>query len=368
MKDFAKILAAAAAAFSIAAHAQDDDEWADASGGDFGDEIEAAAKAVSAKKSSQPKFFTVLPFCREIEGAVEVLKPQAAAWEPAEEGKFYPLGTSYRTIGASSRLLVSFGSESSVEIGGDSSFGTRAQPLGELGRVITLKGGTLDLKLPRNLPDGMFSVSAPGFTVVNLAGDSRYAFENTGDGDSATIRCVTGTLSVSGRHFGILSMRAANEVRIRTSQDVLFTGIYGTRGDYVVRLDQGLVETVDIESGARTVEARHLDWKMSPQTAVRIHRAKPDIGENMSVSVMTFDAAGELVNRCVFTENRYEITSGELAPVSKESRDELAKKASEASETETVEVDVGDEEDDADSAASGSGDEDEDEEDEDEDY
>lgn len=367
MKDFAKILAAAAAAVAIAAHAQDDDEWADAGGGDFGDEIEAAAKAVSAKKASQPKFFTVLPFCREIEGVVEVLRPQAAAWETAEEGKFYPLGTSYRTVGASSRLLVSFGTESTVEIGGDSSFGTRAQPLGERGRVITLKGGSLDLKLPRNLPDGMFTVSAPGFAVVNLAGDSRYAFENTGDGDSATIRCVTGTLSVSGRHFEILSMRAANEVRIRTSQDVLFTGIYGTRGDYVVRLDQGLIETIDIESGARTVEARHLDWKMSPQTAVRIHRAKPDIGENMAVSVMTFDAAGELANRCVFTENRYEITSGELAPVSKASRDELAKKASEASETETVDVDVG-EEDDGGSGDSGSGGDEEEDEEEDEDY
>ena len=61
----------------------------------------------------------------------------------------------------------------------------------------------------------------------------------------------------------------------------------------------------------------------------------------MAVSVMTFDAAGNLRNRCVFTENRFEINSGELAPINKGTQIELAKKAAEVtSETPVVETET----------------------------
>jgi hypothetical protein len=80
---------------------------------------------------------------------------------------------------------------------------------------------------------------------------------------------------------------------------------------------------------------------MSPQTAVRIQRAVPALGKNMSVSVMTFDAAGALKNRCVFAENRFEINSGELAPTSKSGQADLVKKAAEAtSDTAAVEAEA----------------------------
>ena len=132
----------------------------------------------------------------------------------------------------------------------------------------------------------------------------------------ATIRCVTGTLAVEGRHFSIgpkstadyekfHPMRAANEIRIQTSQDALFTGIYGVRGDPDCLLDQGLVKIRDVETGESHIEPKVLQWTLSPQTAVRIQRAVPELGENMAVSVMTFDAAGNLKNRCAFTENRF---------------------------------------------------------------
>ena len=125
-------------------------------------------------------------------------------------------------------------------------------------------------------------------------------------------------------------MKAAQEVEIRASQDLLFTGLYGKRGDYIVRLDQGRVQVKDYETGKINIEDKVLDWKLSPQTAVRIHRAVPALGERMSVTVMTFDAAGELKNRCAFAEKLVEVNSGELGPTSKKDREELAKKAAEA--------------------------------------
>jgi hypothetical protein len=82
---------------------------------------------------------------------------------------------------------------------------------------------------------------------------------------------------------------------------------------------------------------------------VRIQRAVPKLGKDMSVSVMTFDAAGNLKNRCAFAENHFEITSGELAPSSKGGQVDLVKKAEEATadaattvEVEAVDADASD--------------------------
>ena len=126
-------------------------------------------------------------------------------------------------------------------------------------------------------------------------------------------------------------MKAANEVRIRTSQDLLFTALYGSRGDYVVRLDQGRIVKKDFETGKDVQEEKTLDWRLSPETAVRIHRAMPALGERMAVTTMTFDATGELKNRCAFTEHMIEVNSGELGPTSKKDREAIAKRAEEAS-------------------------------------
>ncbi len=323
-------VASAVSVLALSARAQEE-EGAATEGSDSGEIANIPQKAPE-------KIFHVLPYCRMMEGKGEVFRPGAVEWSPIEEGKYYPLGTIYRTSGQESRLRIMFGNEAEVDIEGEASFGTRALPLGEKSRVVTLVSGTITVKLPRNLPEGLFMVSAPGFKVVNPAGDSRYTYENTGDGDMATIRCVTGSLSVEGRHFKVVSMRAANEIKIRTSQDLLFTALYGSRGDVVTKLDQGRIFVKDFETGENKIEDKVLDWKLSPQTAVRIHRAMPAIGEKMSVTVMTFEASGELKNRCAFSEKTVEVNSGELGPTSKKDREDLEKQAAEATETVAAEI------------------------------
>ena len=355
MKNIARFITVAATVCGLSLWAQDDDVEDDATtttetttdGGDEADVgIDIGGQIHHTK--SEPKYFYTLPTISRLEGTASVLKPGARDWEDAAEGRFYPLGSVFRTIGAATRLTVALGKECNVVIAGEASFGTRGQGLGIKTRAILLKGGVIIVDLPRNLPEGLFFVDAPGFTVVNPAGKSAYRYVKTGDGDKATVRCVTGSLSIEGLHFKILSMRAANEVCIQTSQDALFTGIYGTRGDYMCKLDQGLVKIRDIETNDSHTEEKFLEWKISPQTAVRIQRAVPEIGENMAVTVMTFDAAGNLKNRCAFAENRFEINSGELAPHDKDSQAELEKKAAEVTsetgteETEAVETEAED--------------------------
>lgn len=311
---------------------------------------EEAAPAAPAAATNAPavKTFTTLPLCQRIEGSAFVRKP-GGEWTAAEEGKFYPFGTGYR-VAAGSSMVVAFGPGSTATIADGAEFGTREQALGVAQRSIFLVRGTVALNLPANLPEGAFSASAPGFTVKNPAGESSLAYAETGDGDEAVIRCVTGSLGVEGRHFDIATMRAANEVRIRTSKDHLSTILSGTSGDYVVKVSQGCAykNEVDEEGKVRTaVEERSLEWRLSPCTKIVINRAVPAIGERMSVHTMAFDASGERKSECYFCEGRAEVNSGELVAKAAVDGEEIAKRAAEVTETtaaeETATEAVGDE-------------------------
>jgi len=279
-----------------------------------------------------PKYFTTLPVCTFADGSVEVKVP-GSDWQVAEEKRFYPLGASFRTLTQSSKLVLTFGKNCLVTLYGLSSFATKAQPLDDKTRTIVLGEGELKLELPQNMQDGYFFVTTPGFKVGGLSGESKYVRRLTGDGDEVRAKCASGSMSIEGRHFSIVQMRAQNVVRIRMSHDMLFTCITGLGGDYMSKLDQGLVEVKNYETGVSTIEQKFLDWKISPQTNVRIHRAVPKIGEKLAVTTMTFDASGVLCNSCSFVEERFEVNTGETAPIAKERKAELAKKAQEASES-----------------------------------
>ena len=344
-KPFA-LFAASLAAFAVVAQEEGGESSSAA-----GETAAAAEGSAVAPKVAESAVFTTLPFCRETRGVSEVLKPGSETWEPIEDGRFYPLGSSYRT-GADGSLVIAFGQDSSAKIEANSAFSTRRQGLGEKSRAIVLGAGTLDLDLPDNMREGAFVVSAPGFTVKNPAGESRYVYEVTGDGDRATVRCVTGALAVDGRHFSIPVMHAANEIVIRTSQDHLVTFLYGTSGDYIVNLDQGIrtKEEFDDDGKVNKVEEPGvLQWHLSPATKVVITRSMPAIGERMSVHTMAFDASGERKSECAFCEGRAEVNSGELVAKEKVDSEELSKRAAEATETTAAE-DV----DDDDSSSAGS--------------
>lgn len=298
---------------------------------------EAAADAAAlpaVPKKAPVSAFTALPFCRDCEGEADVQLP-GKDWAPVEDGKFYPLGSSFRTRGG--KLTLAFGKDSSASIEGTASFATRAQPLGEKTRTVILGEGTLALKLPENLPEGAFFVTAADFTVKSPAGESRYTVARTASGTRSVVRCVTGTMGLSGRHFEIPHMRAANEVVLTGEHDHLVTVLENTSGDYVVKLDQGVrLEAQVAEDGSSTQKAvaTTAEIKLSPKMKVNIHRAVPAVGERMSVFVIAFDAAGNPMGPGVsFCEGRAEVNSGTLVAKKETEADALAKKAAEAAET-----------------------------------
>lgn len=347
MKPVKSVFVSLVALGACAAFAQDEQ----------GAEAAAPAEAAASQKSvAKASAFTTLPFCRACEGTAEVQAP-GKDWAPVEEGRFYPLGSAFRTQGAG-RLTVAFGADSSATIAGDASFGTLAQALGVKTRTVVLGMGTLDLDLADNLPEGAFFVTAPDFTVKNPAGESRYTYEKTAFGDRSVVRCVTGTLGLSGRHFEIPQMRAANELILTGEHDHLVTVLENTSGDYLVRLDQGVrLQSQIAEDGSaeQKAVADKAEIKFSPKMKINIHRAVPSVGERMSVFVMAFDAAGNPMGPGVsFCEGRAEVNSGTLVAKTETEADALAKKAAEA--TETTEA-AGDEDESSETASDSSTDE-----------
>ena len=315
------------------AFAQDD---AAAEGDAAAAEKQPAAVVDSAKKVDAQVSFTTIPFCRDCEGTAEVQIP-GQEWKAVEDGKYYPLGASFRTRGEGSALQLAFGESATARIAGDASFATRLQPLGEKSRTVILGEGTLDLSLAANMPEGAFVVAAKDFTVKNPAGDSRYACAKTETGDRTVIRCVTGSLALEGRHFAIPQMRAANELVLTSEHDHLVTILENTSGDYVAKLDQGVRFETDVASDGTTSQkavAQTAEIKLSPKMKVNIHRAVPAVGERMSVFVIAFDAAGNPMGPGVsFCEGRAEVNTGTLVTKSETEAEALAKKAAEASET-----------------------------------
>ena len=133
----------------------------------------------------------------------------------------------------------------------------------------------------------------------------------SGDGDEAVVHVITGMLALDGTHYKVARMSAADRVRIRTTGEALFTSLRGEAGDYKVTLDQGLVTYRDPVTGETKDQLRSLDYSLTPQCAIKIFRKRSQIGGRMAVSVMTFDAAGEMRNRYTFAEGTAKINFGE---------------------------------------------------------
>lgn len=301
---------------------------------------------VATNAAPVSKTFTSLPLCRRTIGKVYVRKPGAVEWTETEEGLFYPFGSAFKTA-KDARLEIAFGAGVFVYLESDSEIGTRRQGIGCPSRTVVLMSGKALLSVPNNLPENVFFVTAPGFTVRNPAGDSQYEYANKGDGDLAIVRCKTGTIGVSGRHFDIPEMHAANVLKIRTSHDQLVSVLTGAGGDYVVNVDQGLRARDEFGDDGKlhtVIEKGNYACHLTPGTKVHINRAVPEIGEHMSVHTMVFEASGDRKSECYFCENRPEINSGELVFKNKVTAEDLAKRADEVEGETTTEESVEEEE------------------------
>ena len=293
--------------FAVAAQEEVAEEGANAATAAEG-AAEVQAGAAAAKSAA--KHFHALVKLAFSSDNVTVKLPRTDAFVPAVEGKFYPNGSVFRVSAAAEPAVFEFGPETLVKADGDVEFGTRETAIGETSRTLTMVKGALSVSLPRTMPTGLFSVAYPNFTAKDLAGDSRHELNPSGDGDEAVVHVITGMLALDGAHYKVVRMSAADRVRIRTTGEALFTSLRGEAGDYKVTLDQGVVTYRDPISGETKEQVRSIDYSLTPQCAIKIFR-KCSLSGRMAVSVMTFDAAGEMRNRYTFAEGTPKINFGE---------------------------------------------------------
>ena len=237
--------------------------------------------------------------------------PRQEGFKPAVEGKFYPNGSVFRVTAASEPAVFEFGPEVFVKVAGNAEFGTREVAYGANSRTVSMISGSISASLPLTMPTELFTVAYPNFTAKNLAGESVHELMQSGDGDEAVVHVITGMLTLEGTHYKMARMSAADRVCIRTTGEALFTSLRGEAGDYKVTLDQGLVTYRDPVTGETKDQLRTLDYSLTPQCAIKIFRKRAQVGGRMAVSVMTFDAVGEMRNRYTFAEGTAKINFGE---------------------------------------------------------
>lgn len=327
----------AIAAFSPV-FAQDEDAAEDKQPAEGAEETEVVVPAAKPEKPFYP-----LLRCVRADGNVRVLKPRTQDWVAADEGRYYPLGSTILVKEDAGKPLAvfEFAEKAQLVIKDAAEVVTRAIEIGEKTRAVELKGGRIALELPRTLKEGIFRLVLPSFTCENLAGNSTFAFSANGDGDEAIVRCVTGQLAIKGAHYEIPKMGAANQVCIRTTTDHLFTSLRGQSGDFKVLLEKGLFPEKNFETGETKDVAKTLEFSLSPQCSVKIFRAKAAVGGRVSVSMMTFSPSGEMLNRFAFSEGRSNVNSGELVvapviPVDKAAKDKAKGDDDEAEEVESA--------------------------------
>lgn len=300
---------------------------------------EESAETAPAKAG---KVFFPLMRCKRAEGKVMVLKPRTTEWVDAVEGRYYPFGSTVRVAADGSikpDVVFEFGEKSAVVISSDAEFATREIEIGATARIIELLKGRIELKFPRTLGEGLLKVVAPAFCCENLAGESIFDYSNVKDGDEAMIRCVTGTIALKGSHYSIPRMGAANQIRVRTTGDQLFTSIRGESGDCKVLLDQGIGTEKDFETGETKEVPKTLEFSLSPQCSIKVFRAKSAVGGRVVVSTMTFDSTGRIVNRCAFAEGLSNVNSGELVvPEKLPEVDKNQKKVDDEDDAESIDA------------------------------
>ena len=333
---------AACAVFCAFAQEAADDSIASASEKTSEVAVPTVALAVQPGKD-----FRFIPLMRLIEvrgGNVEISSPDGGGWSAAVQSRYYPFGSEVRLVGdGSAEAFARFeiGAKAAITLSGNSSFATRKIAIGEKTRVVLPKYGTVGLDLPRSLKDGLITVATPDFVCANLAGESKFECTESADGREVVVRVVTGSLSLEGRHYKIVRMGAANQVRVSTSPDALFTSLRGESGDYKVSLDCGVRSEIDPETGNSKDVPQTIEYGLSPKCAVKIWRKVSEKAAGgsgrMAVAVQTFDAQGRDKNFRTFFEARANINSGELiAPPKDTAKEEAEKTESAATDVEEV--------------------------------
>ena len=181
---------------------------------------EKPAEAAAVVGTSAGKEFRFNPLMRLKEvsgGVVEMRGSEGEEWTASVQGRYYPFGSEVRFTGdgsADASAVLEMGPNALIKLSDGSRFATRKIEIGEKTRTVMPVAGIVGLDMPRSLKDGLITVATPDFVCSNIAGESRFECRESVEGRDVVVRVITGSLVLEGRHYKILRMGAANQVRI----------------------------------------------------------------------------------------------------------------------------------------------------------
>lgn len=265
--------------------------------------------AVTDQADVKSVVFTRLVRVTNMQGACEVKTPDNGSFELAQQEKYYPMGTIFRT-GTSSSVILLFSANDFVKLEENSEV-TIISPEGKAdARVAQLSQGHISTTLRDNLAEGLFAVSTPNSVCRNVSGRGVFKLIKTSEFELFHVATITGAMRVEGPQYTIAALRAANTLEIQTAPDRSLSRLTSVSGDFAISLENGTDSPVT--------------FGMTPKAVVKIWRENAPVGGRSIISTLVVSPTGIARHRFVYAEGRSVLTTGEMI-----SPEEVARKEAE---------------------------------------
>ncbi len=259
-------------------------------------DVEAAPEP-EQQQALAAKLFEPLVRVINIQGVCEVKDPDGGKFVPAQNNKFYPLGTVLKTGLGSSAVMI-FSAQESVQVLEKSEITVVCPKKNPEGRIVRLAMGKIKTTLRDNLPEGAFGVETPNASCQNVAGRGEYLLMTDAAVETFQAATITGSARIEGPQYSIPALRAANTINIQTAPDRSLSRLTSVSGDFPIILENGTETPVN--------------FGMSPKAVVKIWRENAPVGGRPIISTLVVSPTGIARHRFVYAEGRPDLTTGEL--------------------------------------------------------
>ena len=222
--------------------------------------------------------FDVLFRVTEIRGTCQVQKPDAAAFEPAVNGKAYPFGTRVRT-GSDSKAVILLSPQDGLQMQSLCSLTVRQPADAETNRLVQVDSGKVVLSVRAGLPEKALTVETAVAACDSFVGRGEVQLIREKDALRMDVSTGNGALRVVGPQFTIPKMKGGGAARIVSSLDRSITRIVNAGSEYKVDIDNGTDAPITLDS--------------STKGTIRIWREHAPVGKKLVVSVFASSPDGK---------------------------------------------------------------------------
>lgn len=224
----------------------------------------------------------------KITGECQVRKPGDGAFSPAEDNKAYPYGTRIKT-GMRSTAVVVFSEDNTCRILANAELTIAEGTIDKSLKRILLDEGEVEVELDEEFDKSGDKLNVETATAIcgAIGCHFRVASQMEDELRVIIVRCVDGSIRVTGQFFNIAEMGKDDWVSLISPDDQSFLRLKNMKGEFSVLLREG-------ESGERTVETEE-------GMVLKIWQQDLPGTDKIAVSVSIVDKDGRLIETIVAT-------------------------------------------------------------------